>query len=67
MSLSLKNSPAANTQGQTLEEARTNLRSSDSSGGVKRADLIRHIEQQGCELLRKGCNHTIEFSGRTIE
>jgi mRNA interferase HicA len=26
---------------------------------VKRRDLIRHLEQQGCELLREGGNHSI--------
>jgi mRNA interferase HicA len=26
---------------------------------VKRRDLIRHLEQQGCVMLREGANHTI--------
>lgn len=26
---------------------------------MKRKDLIRHLEAQGCELLREGGNHTI--------
>jgi mRNA interferase HicA len=26
---------------------------------VKRADLIRHLHAQGCELLREGANHSI--------
>jgi mRNA interferase HicA len=26
---------------------------------VKRRDLIRHLEQHGCELLREGANHSI--------
>ena len=26
---------------------------------MKRLDLIRHLEQHGCELLREGGNHTI--------
>ena len=26
---------------------------------MKRLDLIRHLESQGCELLREGGNHTI--------
>ncbi len=26
---------------------------------MKRRDLIRHLEQNGCELLREGRNHTI--------
>jgi hypothetical protein len=26
---------------------------------VKRRDLLRHLERQGCELLREGANHTV--------
>lgn len=26
---------------------------------MKRLDLIRHLEQHGCEFLREGGNHTI--------
>jgi predicted RNA binding protein YcfA (HicA-like mRNA interferase family) len=26
---------------------------------VKRIDLIRHLEQHGCELHREGGNHTV--------
>ncbi len=26
---------------------------------MKRKELIRHLEQHGCELLREGGNHTI--------
>jgi mRNA interferase HicA len=26
---------------------------------MKRRDLIRHLEANGCELLREGGNHTI--------
>jgi mRNA interferase HicA len=26
---------------------------------VKRRDLLRHLEEHGCELLREGANHTI--------
>ncbi len=26
---------------------------------MKRADLIRHLEQHGCEFLREGGNHTV--------
>ena len=26
---------------------------------MKRRELIRHLEQQGCLLLREGANHTI--------
>jgi mRNA interferase HicA len=35
---------------------------------VKRRDLIRHLEQHGCELLREGGNHSIYVNrkaGRT--
>jgi len=26
---------------------------------VKRRDLVRHLEQHGCALLREGANHSI--------
>jgi mRNA interferase HicA len=26
---------------------------------VKRRELVRHLERQGCELLREGANHSI--------
>lgn len=26
---------------------------------MKRRDLIRHLEEQGCELLREGANHSV--------
>jgi predicted RNA binding protein YcfA (HicA-like mRNA interferase family) len=26
---------------------------------MKRRDLLRHLERQGCEFLREGGNHTI--------
>ena len=26
---------------------------------MKRIDLIRHLERQGCEFLREGGNHTV--------
>jgi len=26
---------------------------------VKRRDIIRHLEEQGCEFLREGGNHTV--------
>jgi mRNA interferase HicA len=26
---------------------------------VKRRELVRHLEQHGCELLREGANHSI--------
>jgi mRNA interferase HicA len=35
---------------------------------VKRRDLIRHLEHNGCELLREGSNHSIYVNrnaGRT--
>jgi predicted RNA binding protein YcfA (HicA-like mRNA interferase family) len=32
---------------------------------MKRLDLIRHLEAQGCELLREGGNHTIYVNRKT--
>jgi mRNA interferase HicA len=32
---------------------------------VKRRALVQHLEQQGCELLREGANHSI-FVNRLI-
>jgi mRNA interferase HicA len=26
---------------------------------VKRADLVRHLEQHGCQLLREGGSHSV--------
>ena len=26
---------------------------------MKRIDLIRHLEQNGCDILREGSNHTM--------
>jgi len=26
---------------------------------MKRRDLVRHLEQHGCELLREGGNHSV--------
>ena len=26
---------------------------------MKRRELVRHLEQHGCELLREGANHSI--------
>jgi predicted RNA binding protein YcfA (HicA-like mRNA interferase family) len=26
---------------------------------MKRADLVRHLEQHGCEFLRDGGNHSV--------
>ena len=31
---------------------------------MKRRDLIRHLEQHGCEFLREGGNHTIYVNRR---
>jgi mRNA interferase HicA len=31
---------------------------------VKRRELVRHLEQHGCELLREGANHSV-FVNRT--
>lgn len=32
---------------------------------MKRADLIRHLEQHGCVLFREGGNHSIYVNRRT--
>lgn len=32
---------------------------------MKRRDLIRHLEQHGCEQLREGGNHTIYVNRAT--
>jgi predicted RNA binding protein YcfA (HicA-like mRNA interferase family) len=32
---------------------------------VKRADLIRHLERQGCVFLREGGNHTVYVNRTT--
>ena len=32
---------------------------------MKRRDLIRHLEQHGCELLREGANHSIYVNRAT--
>lgn len=32
---------------------------------MKRTDLIRHLEAQGCEFLREGGNHTVYVNRRT--
>ncbi len=32
---------------------------------MKRIDLIRHVEQQGCELLREGKKHTVYVNRAT--
>jgi len=29
---------------------------------VKRVDLIRHLEAQGCRLLREGGSHSVYFN-----
>jgi mRNA interferase HicA len=29
---------------------------------MKRVDLIRHLEQHGCELLREGGNHSVYWN-----
>jgi predicted RNA binding protein YcfA (HicA-like mRNA interferase family) len=29
---------------------------------VKRVDLIRHLETQGCRLLREGGSHSVYFN-----
>ena len=32
---------------------------------MKRIDLIRHLEQHGCELFREGNNHTVYVNRRS--
>lgn len=32
---------------------------------MKRLDLIRHLEKQGCELLREGVSHTLYVNRAT--
>ena len=32
---------------------------------MKRVDLIRHLEQHGCVLLREGGNHSVYLNRRT--
>jgi predicted RNase H-like HicB family nuclease len=62
--------PGAVPQGATLEEARANPREAAEltleanralaeANRVKRADVIRHLAQHGCELFREGGNHSI--------
>jgi predicted RNA binding protein YcfA (HicA-like mRNA interferase family) len=31
---------------------------------VKHRELLRHLERQGCELLREGARHTVYINGR---
>ena len=32
---------------------------------MKRKDLIRHLEQQGCQLLREGSKHSVYVNRNT--
>jgi len=32
---------------------------------MNRIDLVRHLEQNGCELLRQGSNHTMYVNRKT--
>jgi hypothetical protein len=32
---------------------------------MKRADLIRYLDQNGCTLLREGANHTVYINPST--
>ena len=34
---------------------------------MKRADLIRHLERHGCELLREGVGHTVYVNRRATK
>jgi len=29
---------------------------------MKRRDLLRHLEENGCQLLREGSRHTVYFN-----
>jgi len=29
---------------------------------MKRVDLLRHLREQGCEVLREGGRHTVAFN-----
>ena len=31
---------------------------------MKRLDLVRHLERNGCELLREGANHSVYVNRR---
>jgi hypothetical protein len=31
---------------------------------LKRRELLRHLEEHGCEMLREGANHTIYVNRR---
>ena len=32
---------------------------------MKRADLVRHLQKQGCELLREGARHSVFVNSRS--
>ena len=32
---------------------------------MKRRDLLRHLEEHGCEFLREGANHTVYINRKT--
>jgi predicted RNA binding protein YcfA (HicA-like mRNA interferase family) len=32
---------------------------------LKRRDLVRHLEEQGCELLREGSRHSVYVNRHT--
>src|SRR5881628_3628079 len=44
---------------ETLEGRPVIRRTSSTPGGVKRRDLVRHLEAHGCALLREGANQSI--------
>ncbi len=33
---------------------------------MKRIDLIRHLEQHGCEFLRQASNHTVYVNRKAV-
>ena len=34
---------------------------------MKRVDLIRHLEEHGCQLLREGGNHSVYVNKKVIK
>lgn len=44
---------------EEFTRSRRYSRAPPNPGRVKRRDLLKHLEESGCELLRKGGKHTI--------
>lgn len=45
---------------------RETFRISAWAGGVKRVDLIRHLEARGFRLLREGGSHSVDFHPESV-